>query len=67
MERLLTRLGMSEYYGLEGFDRAPAVGRVLVSAAAISAITGLGRERLGPGREPLSSWGLCLCVCTCVR
>ena len=30
-------------------------------------MTGLGRECLGPGREPLSPWGLCLCVCTCVR
>jgi len=31
-----------------------------------SAQTTLGRERLSPGREPLSPWGLCLCVCTCV-
>jgi hypothetical protein len=63
VERLLTRLGMSEYYGLEGFDRAPAVGRVLVSAAAISAMTGLGRERLvARGVSPLAR-GACVCVC----
>ena len=38
-ERLLTRLGMSEYYGSEGFDHPPcAVGRVCTrTAAAISA------------------------------
>ena len=38
-ERLLSQLGMSEYYGSEGFDHPPcAVGRVCTrTAAAISA------------------------------
>ena len=34
MERLLTRLGMSGYYGSEGFGRGPAAGRVLVRCVA---------------------------------
>ena len=41
-QRFLSRFGMSEYYGSEGFDRAPAVGRVLVRRWL------LRRERLSP-------------------
>ena len=59
---MFVRLGMSEYYGSEGFDRPPpdvysCLGgfvfstRVATRAAtrvAPSAMTGLGRERLSP-------------------
>ena len=62
-ERLLSQLGMSEYYGSEGFDHPPSDVYVLVWRRLFRpAMTGLGRECLGPGREPLSPWGLCLCV-----
>ena len=64
-ERLLMRLGMSEYYGSEGFDHPPCASDVYVLVRRRlfrPAMTGLGRECLGPGREPLSPWGLCLCV-----
>jgi len=52
-------------HGSEGFDHPPS-DVCTSTAVAISAMTGLGRECLGPGREPLSPWGLCLCVCTCI-
>ena len=59
---MFVRLGMSEYYGSEGFDRPPletctralaasSSTRVATRAAtrvAPSAMTGLGRERLSP-------------------
>ena len=51
-ERLLMRLGMSEYYGSEGFDRPPS--DVYSYGGGYFGDDGaLGRERLGPGREPL--------------
>ena len=64
MERLLTRLGMSEYYGSEGFDHPPSDVYVLVWRRLFRpAMTGLGRECLGPrGVSPLAR-GACVCVC----
>ena len=66
---------MSEYYGSEGFDRPPL--DVYSYGGGQLATTGgaaLGRERLGPGREPLGfrPWGLlqaclCLSVFVCVH
>ena len=48
-ERLLSRFGMSEYYGSEGFDRPTSDVSVLVRRwLPTSAMTGLGRERLSP-------------------
>jgi len=65
-ERLLSRFGMSEYYGSEGFDRPTSDVSVLVRRwLPTSAMTGLGRERLSPWYDADLCLFVLLCGCVC--
>ena len=57
-ERLLARLGMSEYYGSEGFDRPPSD---VYSYGAAAMTGGWGVSALARGVSPLSR-GACVCM-----
>jgi hypothetical protein len=61
-ERLLTRLGMSKYYGSEGFDRPPS--DVYSYGGGYFGDDGAGvlAPCLARGVSPLAR-GACVCVC----